>query len=148
LRAHALDTSSDTDLDHASLDRIGDINARLQTRRALSVQGLDGSRHREAGREGRSTEFGGATSWGQDGADSDILDEGGVNLRAVDERLEGSDKQICSGSVLETSLAALCDGRPEARCHDDLDGDSWSATPFRSLWLMTGETHIVRALPQ
>ena len=121
LQAHALDTSSDANLDHARLDGMSDINAGLQAGRALSVQGPDRSRDGEASSQGGSTELGGATSGRQDRANSDILDEGRVDLGALDERLEGADEQVCGRSILESSLAALGEGSSEGRRHDDLE---------------------------
>ena len=121
LQAHALDTGSDANLDHARLDGMSNINAGLQAGRALSVQGPDRSRDGEASSEGGSTELCGATSWRQDRADGDILDKGWVDLGAVDERLEGTNEQVCSRGVLESSLAALGEGSSQGRRHDDLE---------------------------
>lgn len=120
LHAHALNTSTDADLDHARLDGMSDINAGLETRRALSVQRLDSGADGKASSQSGGTELGGATSGRQDRADSDIFDEGRVNLRSVDERLEGTDEQVCGRGVLESSLTTLCERCSQSSRYDNL----------------------------
>ena len=117
---HALATSANTDLDHAALDRVGDVDACLQTRRALSVQALDGGTNGEAGRKGSSTELGCTAARGEDGADGDVFDELGVDTGALDEGLEGAVEEVGGLGVFEATLATLCDGCAEGACYYNL----------------------------
>jgi hypothetical protein len=120
LHAHALNTSADAYLDHAGLDGMSDINTGLETRRALSVQGLDGSTDGEASSQSGGTELSGATSGRQDRADSDIFDEARVDLGSINERLEGTDEQVCGRGVLKSSLTTLCERCSQSSGHDNL----------------------------
>ena len=113
LGGHALNTSTDTNLDHAGLDSVGNIDNGLETRRALTVQGLDGSGLGEASNEGSSTELGSTTTGRQDGADSNILDILGVDAALLDDSLEDTSQEVGSSSVLETTLATLGQGSAE-----------------------------------
>jgi hypothetical protein len=122
LGAHALNTSADTNLDHARLDGVGNINNGLETRRALTVQGLDSSGLGEASNEGSSTELGGATTGGQDRADGNILDVLGVDTTLLDDSLEDTSQEISSSSVLETTLTTLGQGSAQGTGHDDIIG--------------------------
>lgn len=120
LRAHALHTRTDAHLNHARLDRIRNIHARLQAGAALAVQALDAARQRKPGRDGSSTELGGAAAGGQHGADGHVLDDARIDLGAGDQRLEGADEQVRGLGVLEAALAALGDGRAQGAGDDDL----------------------------
>lgn len=90
LQTHALNTRSDTNLNHTGLDFIGNINTRLQSRATLTVQALDCRGCRKASHQGRGTKLGSATSWWEYRADSDVFDERRVDLRADDESFERS----------------------------------------------------------
>lgn len=120
LRGHALDTSANADLDHAGLDLVDDVDASLETRRALAVEGADGSGLGEASDEGSGAHLGSTTAGGKDGADGDILDQGRVDLGALKEGLEGAGDEVGSLGVLEATLATLCEGRSESCGDDDL----------------------------
>lgn len=120
LSGHGLDTGADADLDLAGADGVGNVNAGLETGRALAVEGVDGGGVGEAGNESGSAHLGGATTGGEDGADNDILDQGGVDLGALDDGLEGTSHQVGGGCVLEATLSTSCDGRPEGSGNDDL----------------------------
>lgn len=122
LGAHALNTSADTNLDHARLDGVGNINNGLETRRALTVQGLDSSGLGEASNEGSSTELGGTTTGWQDRADGNILDVLGVDTTLLDDSLEDTSQEISSSSVLETTLTTLGQGSAQGTGHDDIIG--------------------------
>jgi hypothetical protein len=122
LGRHALDTSTDTNVDHARLQSVGNVNDGLQTARTLSVQGLDSSSLGETSHEGGGTELGSTTTGRQDGADSNILDGVGVDTTLVDHGLEDTSKQVSSSSVLEATLATLGQGSPQSTCHDDIIG--------------------------
>lgn len=56
LRGHALDTGTNTDINHASIDGIGNVNARLEARRTLTVESLHTRGDRDTGRDSSSTE--------------------------------------------------------------------------------------------
>lgn len=120
LRAHALDTGTDADLDHAGPDLVGDVDAGLQTTRALSVEGPDGRRLGEAGDQGGGAHLGGATAGSQDLTDGDILDERGVDVGPLNETLQGPGHQVGGLCVLEAALAAPGEGGAETCCYDDL----------------------------
>ena len=117
---HGLDTGADTDLDHAGADLVGDVDAGLETRGALAVEGVDGGGLGETGDESGGAHLGGATAGGEDGADLDVLDEGGVDLGALDEAAEGTGHQIRGLGVLKAALAALGEGGAESAGDDDL----------------------------
>ena len=120
LSGHGLNPSTDSDLDHAAADRVGNIDASLQTRRALAVEGVDGSGDGEAGDQGSGTHLGGTTAGGKDGADNDIFDELGLDLGALKDAFQGTGQEVRGKGVLEGALAALGDGRPESAGDDDL----------------------------
>jgi hypothetical protein len=120
LRAHALGTSTDTDLNHAGLDRIGDVDACLQSRRALPVQRLGGGCDGEASREGSSAEFGRTAARSEDSADGNVLDEVGIDLRAFEQGFESAVEEVGGLSVLETTLSTLGEGSAESAGYDDL----------------------------
>lgn len=122
LRRHALNTSTDTNIDHARLQSIGNVNDGLQTARALTVQGLDRSSLGEASDEGSGTELSSTTTGRQDGADGDILDDVGVDAALVDHGLEDTGEQVSSSGVLEATLATLGQGSPQSTCHDNIIG--------------------------
>lgn len=122
LGAHALNASTNTDLDHAGLDGVGNIDDGLETGRALTVQGLDGSGLGEASNEGSSTELSGTTTGRQDGANGNILDVLGVDTALLDDSLEDTSQEISGSSVLETTLATLGQGSAQGTGHDDIIG--------------------------
>lgn len=122
LGGHALNTSTDTDLNHAGLDSVGNIDNGLETRRALPVQGLDGSGLGEARNEGSSTELGSTTTGRQDGADSNILDILGINTALLDDSFEDTGQEVSGSSVLESTLATLGEGSAQGTGHDDIIG--------------------------
>lgn len=120
LCGHALSTGTDADLDHAGPDGVGNVNAGLQTRRALSVQRLARCCDREAGSKSSSAELGSATAWCKDGTDSDIFNELGVDLGAFEERLECAVEEVGCLGIFEATLSTLGEGCAESACYDDL----------------------------
>lgn len=86
----------------------------------MSVQRLGGCSDRESGREGSGAELGCSTTGGEDGADSNVFDEAGVNARAFDERGEGADEEVGGLCVFEAALSAFCEGGAEGACYYDL----------------------------
>lgn len=122
MRRHALDTSTNTNIDHARFHGIGNIHDRLKTARALTVQTLDGSRLGEARHQGGSTEFRRTTTRGKDGADSNVVDLAGVDSAAVDDSLEDTSQQVSGSGVLETTFSTLCKSRTQSAGHDDIIG--------------------------
>lgn len=120
LCAHALDTGTDADLDHAALDLVGYVDAGLQTTGTLSVECPDGGRLGEAGDEGRGAHLSGTTARGQNFTNGDVLDEGRVDLGSLNQTLEGAGHQVSGLCVLETTLAALGEGGTETCRNDNL----------------------------
>jgi len=66
----------------------------LEAGGALAVQRFDGCCGREAGGEGSGTEFGCAASWSEDGADSNVFDEVGVDAGAFEECFVGAVEEV------------------------------------------------------
>jgi hypothetical protein len=122
LRAHAFDTGTNADVNHARLDGIGDIHHSLQATGALAIQASHSSGLWEPGNQRRGTELGGAASRGQHGAHSNIIDKLRVDATAADQALESTNKQVRGRGVFESALAAFCDGRAEGGSHDDVVG--------------------------
>lgn len=122
LGGHALNTSTDTNLDHARLDGIGNVDDGLETRRALTVQCLDGSGLGEASNEGSSTELSSTTTGRQDGADGNILNILGIDTALLDNSLEDTSQEVSGSSVFETTLATLGQGSAKGTGHDDIIG--------------------------
>jgi len=120
LRAHALNTSTDTNLNHASLDLVRDIDASLKTRRALPVQGADSGSHGEAGNQAGRAHLGRTATGGEHSSDGNILDQGRVDLGAVDEGGEDAGKEIGGGGILEASPSTLGESSSAAGSDDDL----------------------------
>jgi hypothetical protein len=54
----------------------------------VSVEGAHGSCLGEAGDEGSGTHLGSTTSGGEDGADTNVVDKGGVDLGTLDDGVE------------------------------------------------------------
>lgn len=120
VHAHALDTSTDTDINHTRLDLVGNINAGLQTRRALSVQRAHRGSLCEASDKRRRAHLGRAAAGGEHSADGNVLNEGRVDLGAVEDGLEHAGHDVGGVGVLEAALAALGEGASAARSDDDL----------------------------
>lgn len=74
----------------------------------------------ETSDQSSGTELGGASTGRKDGADSNVFNEGRVDLGALDECLESSSEEICSCCILESALAALGEGCSESASYDDL----------------------------
>lgn len=121
VQAHALNAGTNTNVDHASLDLVGNIDAGLETRGALSVEGSDGGGLREAGDQGGGSHFSGTTTGGQDGADADILHEGRVDLGSVNDGFEDTGHEVGGGGVFEATLTTLGEGASACGGDDDLD---------------------------
>jgi len=122
LCAHALDTSANANLDHTGTDLVSDVDAGLQARGALAVEGADSRRFGETGYEGSGAHLGGATAGRQDLANAYIFYERGVDAGACDYTLQCAGHQVRCLCILEGALAALGEGRSQAGGHDDLDG--------------------------
>lgn len=122
LCAHTLNTSTDTDVNHTSLNLVRNIHTSLQTGRALPVQRPHSSRLREPSHQTSATHLSRATTRSKDGADADILHQSRVDLGAVDGRLQDAGDEVCGGGVLETALSALGEGAAAGGCDDDIVG--------------------------
>ena len=86
----------------------------------MSVQRFDGCGCWEAGSEGSGTELGCAASWSEDGADSDVFDEVGVDAGALEERFVGAMEEVGGLRVFEAAFSALGEGSAEGAGNDDL----------------------------
>lgn len=122
LRGHALNTSTNTNIDHARLQSIGNINNGLETAGALTVQTLDSGSLGETSNKSGSTELSSTTTGRQDGANGNIVNSLGVNTALVDHGLEYTSQQVSSSGVLEATLATLGQSCPQSTCHDNIIG--------------------------
>lgn len=122
LEAHALHTSTNTDVDHARLERIGNVGNGLEATGALSVQTLDGGSLRETGNEGSGTELGRTTARGKDRANRDVLNQLRVDSALFDNRLENAGQHVRGRSILEATLSALGQGGPEGASDHNVIG--------------------------
>ena len=122
LRGHALNTSTDTNVDHAGLQSVGNVDDGLQTTGALTVQTLDGGSLGETGHKGSGTEFGRTTTGSENGANGDILDGLGVDTALVNHGLEDTGQQVGGGGVLEATLSTLGQGCSQSTCHHNIIG--------------------------
>jgi hypothetical protein len=86
----------------------------------LAVQGLDGRGYWEAGGQRGCAELGCTAAWGEDGADGDVFDQGGVDAGAFNEGFEGAVEEVGALCVFEAALAALGEGGAEGTGYDDL----------------------------
>lgn len=120
VHAHALSTSTNTNINHTSLDLVGNVDAGLQSGRALSVECSDSCILGEASNKGSSTKLGSTSARSKHVADGDILNEGRVDLGTLDNGLQDAGKEIACGCVLEGSLAALGEGGTAGSGDDDL----------------------------
>ena len=122
LEAHALNTGTNTNIDHARLDGIGNISNGLETAGALSVETLDSGGLRETSDKSGGTEFGGTATRREDGTNGDILNEIGVNLALLNDSLKDTGQHVGGGSVLEATLSALGERRTQSAGYDDIVG--------------------------
>lgn len=120
LRRHALHAGTNAHLDHARADLVRHVDAGLQARRALPVEGAHGHGLGEAGDQAGGAHLGGAATGGEDGADGDVFDEGRVDLGAVENPPQRAGYKVGGHGVFEAALAALGKGGAEAGCYDDL----------------------------
>jgi hypothetical protein len=82
LATHALHTGTNTNINHAHLDRIGNIDDGLQPRTALSVQALDGSIGRETRSQRRGTELRRTTARGEHVSDRNVFNQARIDSGA------------------------------------------------------------------
>lgn len=120
MRTHALHARTDTNINHTGLDGIGNVHDRLQTTRALTVQGLDSGGLGEARDESSCTELSGTTTRRQDRANSDILDGRGIDATALNDGLESTGQQVSRSGILETTLSSLGDSGSKSTSDDDI----------------------------
>lgn len=93
---HGLDTSANADLDDTGLDGSGDLDNSLETRRALTVDGVDRGALGEASVEGGHTGVGGSTASGQNIANSNVVDKSRVDLGLLKDTLEDTRQDLCT----------------------------------------------------
>lgn len=121
LSAHALDTGTDTDINHASLDLVGNVDAGLETRRALAVEGTHGGVLGESGSQAGRAHLGGTATGGKYGSYANVLNVGGIDSGALNNGGKHTDDEVGGGGVLEATLATLGEGGSAASSDDDLD---------------------------
>lgn len=114
VQAHAFHTRTYTDLNHPDLDRVRDINTRLQAAAALSVHALDCRALREASRQRRGSEFRRAAARRKHGADGDVFDELGGKSGTFEEGLEGAEEEVSGRGVFETAPATFRERRSKS----------------------------------
>jgi hypothetical protein len=85
--AHAFHTSADTDVNHARLNFVGNLDDRHETRGTLSVDSVEGCGVGDSGDEGGRACDGGTTAGRADCADGDVFDESRVDARRLDDSL-------------------------------------------------------------
>ena len=122
LQTHALNTSTNTNLNHPRPNSIRNIHHCLQPARALTVQRPHGSRLRETRNQGSSAELRRTTAGREHGADGNILDQLRVDPAALDQALEDTRQQVRRGGVLEATLTTAGDGRAHRSSHNDIIG--------------------------
>lgn len=107
LCAHRLDTRTDANIDHPSLDGVRHIDARLQPARALAVQRVHRCLDREPGYQAGSSELGRAATGRKDGADVNVFDDTRVDSGALDQSTEDAGEEVLRWCVLEAATATL-----------------------------------------
>lgn len=122
MRSHALNTRTNTNIDHAGLQSIGNVDDGLESTGALTVQGLDSGSLRKTGNESSSTELSGTTTGREHRADSNILHGLGVNATLVNHGLENTGQHVRSSGVLEATLATLGQSCSQSACHNNIIG--------------------------
>jgi hypothetical protein len=120
LSGHALNTGTNTDINHTNTDGIGNVDNCLQSRGTLSVQTLDSSACRETSGNGGGAEFSGTSTWSKDVTDCDVLDKRWVDFGTLDESFESSVEDVSSKSVFEAAFASAGDGCSEGSSYDNL----------------------------
>jgi len=99
----------------------------------LPVQRLAGCCDGKSGSESSGAKLGGSSAWRKDSTDSDVFDEIGIDLRALEEGLEGAVEEVGCLRVFEAAFAALSDWGAEGACYDDLwkTLSAWSHSRIR-----------------
>lgn len=120
--AHALNTGTDTDVDLTSADLVGNVDASLETRRALTVEGADSDRLGEASVQAGGAHLSSTTTGGKDSSNADILNESGVDLGSFDGGLEDTSHDVGGGGVLEGTLASTGEGASASSGDNDIVG--------------------------
>ena len=113
------DELTNTDFDLAKGDLVSNLVDGSETGRALSVQTVTAGRVGDASPERTHTSLCGASTWGEDGTDGDILDELGVDLGLSNDTLQGPAEHLLGGALREAALLGLGDGRSQGRDNDD-----------------------------
>ena len=120
--AHTLHPRTNAYINHPHPNHTCNIYHRLQPTRALPIRTPHRRALREPRRQRRSPELGRATAGREHVANSDILDEGGVDAGACDEGFEDSVEEVGAVGVFELTFAAAAEGSAEGGGYDDLSG--------------------------
>lgn len=101
------DILTDTNVNLTRDDLTGNLVHGGETRRALAVNGSNGSVDRDTGVQRSHTSSGSSASGRQDIANNDVLNELGIHIRASVCRAQDTGKQLLRTRVFETALLAL-----------------------------------------
>lgn len=107
LVGHGLDTATDTDVNLAGSDLVGDIVHSHEAGRALSVDSDKGDGLGDAGNEAGSSVLSGTGTGSEDVSADNIADKLGVDARLLDQTLKESGEELGGRGVLEQTLTAL-----------------------------------------
>lgn len=112
---------TNTDVDLAEGNLVGDLVNSSQAGRALTVQAVAAGSVGDTGPEGTHTSLGGSTTGGENSTDSNILDELGVDLGLGENTLEGPAEQLLGSALSKTTFLGLGDGGSESRDDNDCE---------------------------
>lgn len=115
---------TNTDVDLAESDLVGNLVNGSETRRALSVQAVATGSVGNTGPERAHAGLGGTTTGSKDGTDGNILDELRVDLGLGKNTLKGPTEELLGSTLRETTLLGPGDGGSESRNNDDC---AWQA---------------------
>ena len=117
---HRLDTGTNAHVNLARGNLESDVVDRNEARRALAVDGRDRRGRGEAGSELGHAGDGRTTAGREDVADLDLLDEGLVDTRALNDTLEDSLEEVLRAGVLEATLLGARDRGADGTDDDDV----------------------------
>lgn len=107
LVGHGLNTATNTDVDLAGSDLVGNIVDSHQTGRALSVESDKGDGLGDTGNEAGGSVLSGTGTGSEDVTADNITDELGVDLGLLEQAGEESGEQLGRRGVLEQTLTSL-----------------------------------------
>lgn len=117
---HALDASTNSDLNHTRFNGVSNIDTGHEAARALTVQRANSGRGGEAGNERCGAHLGGAATRSKNGANGNILNKGWVDLGAGEDPSEGTGHQVGGSRIFETTFATLGESGTKAGSDNNL----------------------------